>query len=197
MAYDLSIIDRYTLQYRRVGTTIIVDVVDTLANNTVESTTFINAVPGAPIPNEITSFGRGRITALMADATSSSITSITNADAYAAQFVGKFVRSKQYRTFTGSAAERRLAFYQKKRVLAIVRNLSATETIRIGTTAVGNGNRNPPAYADGVYGTDSPKSKYMLIPPLQAFITTYDPSQIWSKSTANNNHLCIELWSTP
>ena len=67
MAYDLSIIDRYTLQYRRVGTTIIVDVVDTLANNTIESTTFINAVPGAPIPNEITSFGCSRIAALMAD----------------------------------------------------------------------------------------------------------------------------------
>ena len=78
MAYDLSIIDRYTLQYRYVGTTIIVDVVDTLANNVVESTTFINAVPGAPIPNEITSFGSNRITALMADVSSGTGSSVTS-----------------------------------------------------------------------------------------------------------------------
>lgn len=128
---------------------------------------------------------------------STGITSITNADAYAAQFVGKYVKSKQYRNFPAVAAQRRLALYQKSRVLAIVRNLSATETIRIATTAANNGNRNAPAYADGVYGTDSPKSKYMLIPPLQAYITTYDPSQIWSKSTANVNNICIELWSLP
>ena len=76
MAYDLSVIDRYTLQYRYEGTTIIVDVVDTLANNVVESTPFINAVPGAPIPNEITSFGRSRITALMADVSSGGGSSI-------------------------------------------------------------------------------------------------------------------------
>ena len=63
--FDLSVIDRYSVNYRRSGTSIFVEVIDSLANTVVESKEFTGAIPGAPVPTELITFGRSRINAII------------------------------------------------------------------------------------------------------------------------------------
>lgn len=70
---DLSVIDGYEVKFRRVGTSIFVDVLDTLNLSIVESTEFTNAVPGAPIPEELNIYSRSRLAAIITGSTSGAV----------------------------------------------------------------------------------------------------------------------------
>ena len=177
MAYDLSVIDRYTVQYRRIGTTIIVDVVDTLANSIVESTTFINAVPGAPIPNEITSFGRGRITALMADVSlgGGSTTNNTNpSNAKKIRAIATFNTSSQVYPI-------RVALRVANRSKLIVRNKSPVNIAQVATTTGDNANRSPPV------------SGFIDIPPLSEYIVWANSNQHWVRPKTDTQLINIQV----
>lgn len=76
MAYDLSVIDRYTLQFRRVGTSIFIDIVDTADNSTKDTTEFNNAGVSGPIPKEVTLFAQNRLNTFITGASLSGSGSI-------------------------------------------------------------------------------------------------------------------------
>ena len=185
MAYDLSIIDRYTLQYRCVGTTIIVDVVDTLANNIVESTTFINAVPGAPIPNEITSFGRGRITALMADVSlgggSTNNTNPSNATNNTNPSNAKKIRAIATFNTSSQVYPIRVALRVANRSKLIVRNKSPVNIAQVATTTGDNANRTPPG------------SGFIDIPPLSEYIVWANSNQHWVRPKTDTQLINIQV----
>ena len=61
MAYDLSVIGRYSIKYRRVLTSIYVDIVDSLDNSIKDTTEFSNAGVSGPVPTEVVDFAQGRL----------------------------------------------------------------------------------------------------------------------------------------
>ena len=68
MAYDLSVIDRYEIKYRRDLTSIYVDIVDKLDNSVKDTTEFSNAGTAGPIPEEVSLFAQGRLNAFITGA---------------------------------------------------------------------------------------------------------------------------------
>lgn len=78
MAYDLALIERYEQKYRRLGSTIYVDTIDTNSNAVVDTLEFINASVGGPLPEDVLVYAKAR---LMEIITGSELTLLQSANA--------------------------------------------------------------------------------------------------------------------